>query len=88
MMYISPNFKEPAAKIELCEGYGIFVTKRALDDAVDSSRNSSTRLIQNLMNIFFSEDDLSISNACGGGNKPTGLDPDILAAYYRKLLNT
>ena len=75
--------KEPPAKIELVEGYGISVTKRALDDAVDSSRNSGTRLIRNLMCLFFSEEELSKSNACGGGQKHTALDPDILAAYYR-----
>ena len=62
MMYISPNFKEPAAKIEFVEGYSIFITRRALDDAVDGSRNNGTRLIWNLMNIFFSEDELSKSN--------------------------
>ena len=88
IMYIFLNFKEPVTKIELVEGCGIFVTKRALDDAVDSSQNSGTRLIHTLISIFFSEDKLSRSNACGGGKKHTALDPDILAACYRKLLKT
>ena len=37
--------------------------KRALDDAVDSSRSSPTRLIRNLVGIFFLNETLSQSNA-------------------------
>ena len=69
--------QEPPADVELVEDYGIFSAKRCIDDAVDSCRNSPTRLIRNLIRIFFS-DILCESNACGKGkrqHKP--LDQDI-----------
>ena len=71
--------------MELVNGYGIYVAKKALEDAVDSSRKNPTRLVRNLVSIFFTEEELSKSNACGRGNKHIPLDPDILGACYRKL---
>ena len=79
------NLKEPTTKVELVEGYGIYVTKRALDDAVDSNRNNATRLIRNLASIFFPDDELSKSNVSGRGKKHIALDSDI-ANYYSCML--
>ena len=77
------KLKECPPKIELVDGYGVYITRRALDDAVDSCRSSATRLIRNLISIFFSNHVLSKSNACGKGrNNYTALDQDILAACY------
>ena len=72
--------------IELVEGYGVFITRRALDDAVDSCRQTATRLMRNLVGVFFWDDILSRSNACGGGKKDhIALDQDVLGACYSEL---
>ena len=42
-------------KLELVKGYGVHITKREVDDAEDSSRNSPTRPIRNIITIFFPE---------------------------------
>lgn len=39
-------------KVELWEGYRVYLTKRQLDQAVDQSSNW-THLIHNLLNVFF-----------------------------------
>ena len=71
-------------KLDLVEGYGVYITKRELDDAEDSSRNSPTRLIRNLITIFFPKELLATSSAYGGRiNK--ALDKDILGACLSSL---
>ena len=49
--------------VELVDGYGVTLTKRQLDEAMDNSSGSPTRLIRNLMRIFFSKEILAISSA-------------------------
>ena len=61
--------------------------KRSLDDAVDSSRRSPTRLIRNLIAALFPTDVLAKSNACGGGTKHQALDKDVTAACTSKGFN-
>ena len=86
---VNPHHSSGApADVELVEGYGIFTAKRCIDDAVDNCRNSPTRLIRNLIGIFFSDNVLCESNTSGKGkrqHKP--LDQDILRAYYSQLTN-
>ena len=60
------------------------LSQRQLDEAIDSSCNSSTRLIRNPLAVFFSNDVLAGSSAYGGSENPA-LDKDILAACLRKL---
>ena len=75
--------KECPTKIELVDGYGIYITRRVLDDAVDSCQSSPTRLIRNVICIFFSNDSSLSLMPCGKGrNSYTALDQDILAACY------
>ena len=61
----------------------MFLTQKQLDMAVDGSKNSATRLIRNLMSVFFSPETLATSSACGT-RKHTALDADIVQACIRK----
>ena len=70
--------------IELVPGYGVRCTKRQRDEAVAAS-NSPTRLIRNLMPIFFSQSTLA-THSCGGRGANPALDQDIVAACIGKLL--
>lgn len=63
----------------MVEGYGVFLTKRQLDEAVDSASGIPTRLMRNLLAVFFSPDVLGMSSALGKGKHPA-LNPDILGA--------
>ena len=69
--------------IELVEGYGVVLTQRQLDAAVDSSKGSATRLIRNLMSVFFSPETLAVSSAYGNRGNPA-LDADIIQACIRR----
>lgn len=75
--------KKPAI-VELVDGYGVTLTKRQLDEALDSSRNMPTRLIRNLLAVFFPKDILAQSSAYGSRNNQA-LDPDILAACLSRF---
>ena len=66
------------SQIELVEGYGVFISKRQLDDAEDLSRNNPTRLIRNLCGIFYTKETLTESSAFGGRRNKV-LDRDILS---------
>ena len=69
--------------VELVRGYGVFLSQRQLDAAVDASKDSPTRLIRNLMHVFFAPDVLAVSSACAT-RKHKGLDADIVQACIRK----
>lgn len=68
--------------IELVPGYGVMLSQRQLDEAVDNSNNSGTRLIRNLMSAFFPKEVLAKFSALGRIN--TALDKDIVAACLSK----
>ena len=72
--------------VELVEGYGVLLTQRQLDAALDASKGSPTRLIRNLISVFFTPDQLAVSSAYGHRNNP-GLDADIIQACIRKKVN-
>ena len=59
------------------------LSQRQLDEAVDNSSGSPTRLVRNLMSIFFSKETLATSSALGGRTNQV-LDPDIIGASLRK----
>jgi len=69
-------------KVELVEGYGVYLTQRQLDEVVDSSGDVPTRLMRNLLATFFTPDILSKSSALGKGKHPA-LEPDILGACIK-----
>jgi hypothetical protein len=69
--------------IELVEGYGVSCTKPQLDEALASAR-TPTKLARNLVSIFYSPEELSVSTACGKRGKHKALDPTILSAIICK----
>ena len=48
---------------------GVYLTKRQLDAAMDGSRNSPTRLMRNLLSVFFPQEVLAKSSALGSHQK-------------------
>lgn len=71
--------------VELVPGYGVQLSQRQLDEALDGSNQSPTRLIRNLLSVFFSKDILASSSAYGG-RKNAALDRDILGACLSKYI--
>ena len=53
--------------VELVEGYGIYLSKWQLDKAVDTAGGSQTKLIRNLIGVFFTRDVLASSSVYGKG---------------------
>ncbi|CAI8039426.1 hypothetical protein GBAR_LOCUS21932, partial [Geodia barretti] len=82
----SQVYKVQPKAIELVPGYGVFLTQKQLDMAVDGAKNSPTRLIRNLMNVFFTPETLATSSACGT-RKHKALDGDIVQACIRKCIH-
>ena len=72
-------------KIEIVEGYGVYCTKLQLENAVTSATNP-TKLIRNLLGIFFSKDELAESTALGTRGSRKALDQTVLPACMRKSL--
>ena len=71
--------------VELVPGYGVLLSQRQLDEALDNSAGSPTRLVRNLVSSFFTKEVLASSSALGGRvNK--ALDQDILAACLSELI--
>ena len=69
--------------VELVPEYGVMLSQRQLDEAIDNSADSPTRLIRNLMSTFFPREVLAKSSALGGRtNKALG--KDIVAACPSK----
>ena len=64
------------------EGYGVYLTQRQLDEAVDNSGNSPTKLVRNLMNVFFKPKVLAASSAFGLRKHPS-LDKIISACICK-----
>jgi len=67
-----------AKRLELVEGYGVYLTVRQLDEAEDQSGTSPTHLIRNLM-IFFTPSVMAASS-CFGSWKLPALSKDIIGA--------
>ena len=57
----------------------------ALHEAEDSSRGSPTRLMRNLIGVFFTKEVLASSSAYGG-RKNKALDQDIMGGCLSKYL--
>ena len=71
--------------IELVPGYGVFLTQRQLDAAIDGAYDTPTRLMRNLIGTFFTPEVLAVSSALGTRDN-VGLDRDILDACIRKYI--
>ena len=66
------------------DGYGVLIGRKQLDEAVANSQ-TATKLMRNLLSVFFKPDVLAASSALGSRKKPA-LDRDILDACFRKCL--
>lgn len=64
-------------KVELVPGYGVVITQRQFDEAIRESNGSPTRLIWNLMWVFFTREELARSS-CYGSPFNAALDKDII----------
>ena len=71
-------------KIELVEGYGVYLTQRQLDGAVSGAK-SNTHLMRNLLGIFFIPEVLATSSALGT-RRHQALDKKTLDACVCKLI--
>ena len=69
--------------MELVPGHGVKLTKRQLDAANMNAPNAS-RLIRNLMGVFFNPQILAVSSACGS-RVNVALDQDIVETCICKL---
>jgi len=67
------------------DGYGVYLTQWQLDEALDQSGNVPTKLVRNLMNVFFQPDVLASSSAYGTRKHPA-LDRDIVSACIREYI--
>ena len=72
--------------IEMVPGYGVFLTQRQLDAALDGAKESPTRLMRNLVGTFFTPEVLAVSSVYGTG-KHAALDRDIIDTCIRKYNN-
>ena len=58
----------PSRNVELVDGGGVFCTKLQLDEAI-ASASTPTKLARNLLNIFYSPEELAMSTAKGASSK-------------------
>ena len=63
----------------------MYLSKRQLEEAIDQSNNSPTKLIRNLLTVFFTPSVLA-SSSCGGTRKFPCLNRDVIALVYVSLL--
>jgi hypothetical protein len=68
----------------LVPGYSALVSQPQLDEVVDCSGKSPTKLIRMLMMVFFKPDVLAASS-CFGSRKFPQLDEDIVLACLSKF---
>ena len=78
MIYLQAN------KVELVPGYGVYITSKQLD-LIKSNSNSATKLLRNLLMVFFTPQTLASSSALGS-RKNQPLDKCILDACFRKCV--
>ena len=74
----------PSRNVQLVDGGGVFCTKLQLDEAI-ASASTPTKLARNLLNIFYSPEELAMSTACGKRCKFKAIDKNILSAIVCKF---
>ena len=70
-------------KVELVDGYGIYITKKQLDQVTLESGESATKMIRNLLTVYFTPTVLAKSS-CMGKRENGALDSDIVDACISK----
>ena len=71
-------------QLELVEGYGVYLTQKQYDEVIDQSGNSPTRMIRNLMTVFFKPTTLAQSSCLGKRGKHPPLNQDVVSACLSK----
>ena len=71
-------------QVELVEGYGVYLTQKQYDEAIDQSGGSPTRMIRNLITVFFKPTTLAQSSCLGKRGRHPALNQDIVGACLSK----
>ena len=72
-------------QIPLVEGYSTLITQLQLDEVIDCSGASPTKMIRNLLMVYFPPQTLAKSS-CFGGRKFPALDKQIIGACLSESL--
>ena len=67
--------------IDLVPGYGVTLTQRQLDEVLGCSGTLPTKLVRNLIYVFFIREQLA-NSSCYGSRNITALDKEILSACF------
>lgn len=73
-------------KVRLVAGYDVFISTNDLN-ACNDDRGSATRLLRNLMDVFFDKSTLAKSSINGTGRITNTLDKHVISALFGKQLN-
>jgi len=69
------------SRLKLVSRYGIYISRKQLDEVIDKSMGGPTRMIQTLMGVFFT---LAKLSCLGKEDGNPALDIDILSACLSK----
>ena len=73
-------------KVRLVPGYDVFISTSDLN-ACNDDRGSATRLLRNLMDVFFDKSTLAKSSINGTGRITNTLDKHVISALFGSLFN-
>ena len=68
-------------KVRLVPGYDVFISTNDLN-ACNDDRGSATRLLRNLMDVFFDKSTLAKSSINGTGRITNTLDKHVISALF------
>ncbi len=71
-------------KVRLVPGYDVFISTNDLN-ACNDDRGSATRLLRNLMDVFFDKSTLAKSSINGTGRITNTLDKHVISALFGKF---
>ncbi|RNA43469.1 nucleus accumbens-associated 1 isoform X1 [Brachionus plicatilis] len=76
----------PSEKVRLVPGYDVFISTNDLN-ACNDDRGSATRLLRNLMDVFFDKSTLAKSSINGTGRITNTLDKHVISALFAYVKN-
>ncbi len=76
-------FLQSSEKIQLSPGFDVFISSNDLN-ACNDDRGSATRLLRNLMDVFFDKSTLAKSSINGTGRITHTLDKHVISALFGK----
>ena len=78
-----PNNANGNEKVRLVAGFDVFISTNDLN-ACNDDRGSATRLLRNLMDVFFDKSTLAKSSINGTGRITNTLDKHVISALFGK----